>query len=95
MDMSYFKKYVAPQLNSYKVTYSSYPNGDFGNLERAVIEGGNKIAGIDIWSKGWLDIDVYDLILDEQVMNLLLDPTEIQQQQNAIEKLLRILLNQK
>ena len=68
MDMRYFKDNIAPQLSNYKLTYSSYPKGDFGSLERVVIEGNGKIAGIDIWSKGWLDIDIYDLLVDKQVM---------------------------
>jgi len=76
MDMRYFKDNIAPQLSNYKLTYSSYPKGDFGSLERVVIEGNGKIAGIDIWSKGWLDIDIYDLLVDKQVMNVLLEPSK-------------------
>ncbi|ATV42510.1 MULTISPECIES: hypothetical protein [Pectobacterium] len=95
MNVSYFKEFIAPQLSKCKLTYSSYPNGDFGSLERVVIEGGGKIAGVDIWSKGWLDIDIYDLLLDEQIMNVLLEPTEFQQQEYAISKLLELLLNEK
>lgn len=95
MDMSYFKDNIAPQLSNYKLTYSSYPSGDFGSLERVLIEGNNKIAGVDIWSKGWLDIDIYDLLLDKQVMNILLEPIEIQRQNDAIKQFLGILLNGK
>lgn len=95
MNMSYFKYNIAPQLNNYKLTYSSYPEGDFGSLERAVIEGNGKIAGVDIWSTGWLDIDIYDLLLDEQVMNVLLEPVEIQKQEDSIKQFLDILLNEK
>lgn len=95
MDMRYFKDNIAPQLSNYKLTYSSYPKGDFGSLERVVIEGIGKIAGIDIWSKGWLDIDIYDLLIDKQVMNVLLEPIEIQKQEDSIKQLLEILLNEK
>lgn len=92
--MSYFKNHISHKLNDYKLTYSSYPNGDFGDLERVVIEGGDKVAGIDFWSKGWLDIDIYDLVLDEQVMNVLLDPTETKKQEQEISKLMGILLDE-
>lgn len=95
MDINYFKKYIAPKLKGYVLTYSSYPNGDFGSLERVVIESVRIIAGVDIWSKGWLDIDIYDLILDEQVMNVLLEPTEVKEQEDAITRLLSVLLNEK
>ena len=95
MDINYFKKYIAPKLKDYVLTYSSYPNGDFGSLERVVIESVRIIAGVDIWSKGWLDIDIYDLNLDEQVMNVLLEPTEVKEQEDAITRLLSVLLNEK
>ncbi|NUF79361.1 hypothetical protein GY065_10670 [Snodgrassella sp. ESL0323] len=95
MDMRYFKNNIAPQLSNYKLTYSSYPKRDFGSLERVVIEGNGKIAGIDIWSKGWLDIDIYDLLIDKQVMNVLLEPIEIQKQEDSIKQFLEILLNEK
>ena len=94
MDMGYFRKNIDQRLNDYKLVYSSYPDGDFGSLERVIIEGRNKIAGVDIWSKGWLNIDIYDMALGEQVMNILLDPTEVQEQKEAINKLMEVLLNE-
>jgi len=95
MDMNYFKQKIAPKLGNYKLTYCSYPSGDFGSLERVNIENQNKMAGIDIWSQGWLDIDIYDLVLDKQVMNILLPPTAIQEKEDAIVKCLGILLDEK
>ena len=92
MNMNEFKKILAPMLKNYKLTYSSYHNGDFGSLKRVSIEGENKIACIDFWSKGWLALDIYDLILDDQIMNILLDPFEIEEQSNAIKQFIRILL---
>lgn len=92
MSINCFKKELAPKLKDYKLTYSSFPSGDFGSLERVVIEGKSKIAGIDFWSKGWLEIDIYDLFLDAQIMNILLDPSETKEQNNAIKKFIEILL---
>lgn len=94
MDIRYFKEHVAPELDGYELIYNSYPEGDFGLLERVIIEGRGKIAGVDIWSKGWLDIDIYNVILDEQMMNVLLEPTEIKEQEDAIIQLLWILKNE-
>ncbi|MCO6527152.1 MULTISPECIES: hypothetical protein [Snodgrassella] len=95
MNIDCIKKIIIPKLKNYKLTYNSFPNGDFGSLERINIEGINKVAGIDIWSKGWLNIDIYDLVLDEQVMNVLLGPEEIKEKEDAIVKLLGILLDEK
>ncbi|GAA5107833.1 hypothetical protein GCM10023211_09360 [Orbus sasakiae] len=95
MDMNYIKNNVSPKLTNYKLTYSSYPSGDFGSLERVVVEGRNKMGGIDVWSKGWLDINIYDLTLDKEVMNILLEPSETQEQEIAIAKFLGILLSEK
>ena len=86
------KKKLAPMLENYKLTYSSYSNGDFGSLKRVSIEGENKIACIDFWSKGWLALDIYDLILDDQIMNILLNPFEIEEQSNAIKQFIGMLL---
>ncbi|WP_392551409.1 hypothetical protein RHO14_07910 [Orbus wheelerorum] len=95
MDMNYIKNSVSSKLSDYKLTYSSYPSGDFGSLERMVVEGCNKMGGIDIWSKGWLDINIYDLVLDKEVMNILLEPSETEEQEDAIAKFLGILLSEK
>lgn len=89
MDINFFKKEIQPILEGYNFQYSSFPNGDFGDLERVEFEGHNKIGTVDFWSKGWISIDIYDLILDDQLMNLLLGPDE--EQLKAIETLVSIL----
>lgn len=88
MNIDEFKNKTATQLKNYILNYSSYTHGDFGNLERVEIEGHNKVATIDIWSKGWLAIDIYDLSTEEQIMNIFLGPTEIKEQEISIEKLI-------
>lgn len=93
MDINYIKNNVSSKLSNYKLTYRSFPSGDFGSLERLEIDGCNKLGGIDVWSKGWLDIDIYDLTLDKVVMNVLLKPSETQEQEKAIAKFLEILLS--
>lgn len=95
MDIRYFKKYIEPKLINYKLIYDSFPNGDFGALERVSIEGNDKIGSVNFWSQGWLGIDIYDLVLDELIMNVLLEPKELKEQEIAINKFLGILLNEK
>ena len=89
MDINFFKKEIEPILVGYDFQYGSFPDGDFGDLERVEFEGHNKVGTIDVWSKGWISIDIYDLILDDQLLNLLLGPDE--EQLKAIETLVKIL----
>ncbi|APW04089.1 hypothetical protein AB295_20980 [Salmonella enterica] len=91
MNIDFFKTKVAPYLAGYELQYSSFSNGDFGDLERVEFERGDKLGTVDIWSKGWMSIDVYDSALDAQLINLLLSPDELEQQKKAIENLIRIL----
>lgn len=77
MNIEYFKKNILPKLEGYEFHYSSFPNGDFGSLERVEFENGIKFGTIDLWSKGWINIDIYDRELDEQLMNVLLSPSEV------------------
>ena len=74
--LEWFKKEVSPDLLNYKITYRSYKNGDFGDLDQIIIE--SKILGgeIDFWSSGWLGIDLYDYEKEKQIINVLLEPTE-------------------
>lgn len=91
MDINFFKAEIAPRLAGYELQYSSFRNGDFGDLERVEFEKGDKLGTVDLWSKGWMSIDVYDTALDAQLINLLLSPDELEQQKKSIETLLRIL----
>ncbi len=92
MDVNYFKKKIAHLLGGYNLKYTSFKDGDFGDLERVEIDGFHKLATVDLWSKGWVNIDVYDCNLEIQLMNLLLDSSEEKEQGEAMEALLGILL---
>jgi len=92
MDAFQFNKEVGPLLKGYSVEYSTFANGDFGNLERIELEGFNKLATVEFWSEGWLGIDIYDCACDEQVMNILLSPEEKDLVPKAFEKLLGTLI---
>jgi hypothetical protein len=92
VNIQYFIKNIEPLLIEYNLKYSSYSNGDFGDLERVIIDGKNKLAGIDFWSEGWLDIDIYDLSIDKQIMSIMLDPTEIKQQIEELNIFVKMML---
>ena len=76
MDVNDFNQNIKPLLKKYSFEYSSFANGDFGNLERIEIEGCNKVGTVEFWSQGWIGVDVYDCSLDDQVINVLLSPEE-------------------
>ncbi|WP_175144215.1 hypothetical protein [Achromobacter dolens] len=75
-DVLWFNENIKPFLNGYLLSYSSFQKGDFGNLERIEVEGFEKLATVEFWSKGWVGIDIYDCALDTQVMNVLLSPED-------------------
>ncbi|MFS0825188.1 hypothetical protein [Pseudomonas phoenicis] len=76
MDRSWFDERVKPILKGFSLTYTSFTDGDFGDLERIELEGFNKLGTVEFWSKGWIGIDVYDCVTDNQIMNVLLSPEE-------------------
>ncbi|WP_419736733.1 hypothetical protein [Pseudomonas sp. COR18] len=88
MDAFHFNKEIRPLLKGYSVEYSKFANGDFGSLERIELEGFNKLATIEFWSEGWIEIDIYDCARDEQVMNILLSPEEKDLFPKTFERLL-------
>ena len=57
-------------------TYRNYKNGDFGDLNQIIIESKILGGGIDFWSSGWLEIELYDYEKERQIINVLLEPTE-------------------
>ncbi len=93
MNINDFKKAIAPFLLSsgYKLHYHFFPESDFGSLDRVEIEGCNKIGTVDLWSKGWMSIDIYDLKLEVQSINILLEPSQIEEKNEAIKSLQMIL----
>ena len=76
MSIDWFNENVRPLLIGCKFERSSFPAGDFGALERVEVEGGDKLATVDIWSEGWVGFDIYDCVLDDQIMNVLVSPDE-------------------
>lgn len=93
MDIGQFEEKIKPLLGRYLLERSSFENGDFGNLDRIEIEGCNILATIDFWSKGWISIDVYDCLGEEQIMNVLLSPDKADRIPDEFNKLLAILIS--
>ncbi|MEE4234063.1 hypothetical protein [Pseudomonas viridiflava] len=91
MDGAWFNESVKPLLKGFSLEYSSFAEGDFGDLERIELEGFNKLGTVEFWSKGWVGIDIYDCALDDQVMNVLLSPEEKESVSHVFDKFVKIL----
>lgn len=91
MDVEYFNENIKPLLKGYSFRYSSFSNGDFGDLERIEVKGFNKAGGVEFWSMGWMGVDVYDCSLDDQVLNVLLSPEEKELAEEVFARLLEVL----
>jgi hypothetical protein len=91
MDIHWFQENVKPRLQDCSFTYSSFSGGQFGDLERVELEGDRKLGTVEFWSEGWLGIDVYDLDLDDQVMNTLLSPEEKHLVGKVIERMINLM----
>jgi len=91
MDVYGFNERIKPLLKDYTVECSLFPDGDFGSLERVELEGLNKLATVEFWSEGWIGVDVFDCACDEQIMNILLSPEEVNLLPEVLEKFISIL----
>lgn len=86
-DIVWFKEAVLPLLKNYNVLYSSFKDGDFGDLERIELEGENKGATIEFWSAGWIGIHIYDYKLNNTIFNVLFEPKETVDMNRAFNEL--------
>ena len=91
MSIAQFEKEIKPLLNRYTMQYATFAYGDFGSLVRIELEGFNKLATVNFWSKGWIGIDIYDCACDEQVMNILLSPEDKHRIPLELDKFLTLL----
>ena len=90
-DIFWFKENIAPILEGFKIEYSFFKNGDFGNLHRAEFENKEKGGNIDFWEKDWLEIHIYDYQNDKELMHILLEPEQGSEKEKAIEKMQHLL----
>ena len=92
--IKFFNEFIKPNFPSNTVfRYSSYLNGDLGDLDRVEFEISNKIGGIDFWSKGWVSMDVVkiDSSEDYDLLNILHSPDEKDEIQASFYLLVKII----
>lgn len=89
----WFRDNIVPALGKYKIEYSFFENGDFGDLNRIEFEGCGKGGNIDFWQKKWLEIHLYDYQKDQELIHALLKPEEELEQVEKIKELQELLLS--
>lgn len=91
-DIIWFKKEFIPLIQEYyELEYSSFSDGDFGNLERIEFEGKGKGGNVDFWSLGWLNIHLVDYISGNELLNVLIEPCLNEEKEKAFNILQKLL----
>ena len=86
-DVEWFKSNIIPKIKGYELDYKFFYKGDFGSLNQIEFNS-KKIGGnIDFWGLGWLGIFVWNYETEEQLLNVLLEPSQIKEQDEALKKL--------
>lgn len=89
-DLLWFKS-IASNLQGYEIEYKFFEEGDFGSLNQIEFNSESKGGNIDFWSTGWVGIHLVDYIEGNELMNLLLEPTEKERINENLEKLINLL----
>lgn len=91
-DISFFKKELAPLLESFNLEYRNYPEGDLGSLEQVVFNTPKFGGNFDFWESGWLGVFIYDYVADSIIYNNLFAPQELHQDslKKIVDKILRL-----
>jgi hypothetical protein len=90
-NIDWFKREIVPKFYNYKITYRFFENGDFGSLNQAVLQYKRIEVVIDFWGLEWLGIFAYDFEKEADLLNLLLEPNEIEEKDKAFKELFSIL----
>lgn len=59
--LNFFERNIKPEIQKYtSINYSTFKDGDFGNLTRISFEAKNILVDLDFWSNNVLDITIFD-----------------------------------
>lgn len=88
----WFKENVAPKMTNFNIQYRLFPNGDFGALDEVNFESEKFSGTINYWGNGFLGLTLFDNIIDDTVINVLIDSNIEDEKMTAIENLLNHVL---
>lgn len=87
----WFKENLADSFANFRLEYRFFPEGDFGFLDEVTFEN-EKIGGaISYWGMGYLGLLAYNYKESRQLMNVMINPDEHSEKEEAIIKLLNII----
>jgi hypothetical protein len=82
-DIEWFKQSIYPLMSEYSVSFKSFLNGDFGDIERVDFKNERLGGSIDFWSSGWLGVYVYSYEKEKELYNVLLEADENLEKEEA------------
>jgi len=91
INIQWFKKNIEPQLNEYILNYRFFEDGDLGSLSEVEIDSNRFGCAVDFWGKGWLGIFIWDNEKKEELLNILIEPTDKNKKLVYLNKMLQIL----
>lgn len=91
-DIEWFKREFSPRLKNYEFEYRFFNEGDFGSLNQVEFNS-KKIGGnIDFWGLGWIGVFVWNYETEEQLLNVLVEPHQEKEKEDAFKQLEELLL---
>lgn len=82
-----FLNEIEPKMDNFEIIHKNFKEGDFGALEQIEFNSDNIGGNIDFWSKGWLGIFLWDYKKEEEILNILNEPDEVQNKIENFEKM--------
>ena len=93
-DINWFKATIAPILETYQLDYKYFGEGDFGSLDQVEIDSTKLGGNIDFWGLGWIGIFIWDYKAEIEVMNVLLEPHQKDEIDQAFNQLRNVLIDE-
>ena len=90
-NFTWFKEVIVTKLKKYEIEYKFSEKGDFGSLNRIGFNNEFKGGYVDFWSSGWVNIFLVDYIGGDELLNLLMEPSEKEKINESLEKLVDLL----
>ena len=69
----WFKEHIAPQMSTFDIQYRYFSQGDFGSLDEVNFESERFIGTINYWGNGFLSVTLFDNIMNDIVVNIMVD----------------------
>ena len=91
-DIKWFKQHIHQLMGGYAVSFKSFLNGDFGDIERVDFKNKKLGGSIDFWSSGWLGIYVYSYEKEKELFNILLETDENLKKEEAFKYFEKLIL---